>query len=68
MKVGCWCLGAPSVAQRAAPEPVFLLGEHHDAAPFGGLVGKGGQLGPVGELLDVTPGSGTNSTAWRLPA
>ena len=41
------------------PQAVAFLGQHHDAAPFGGLVGQGGELGGVGQvLLTDTPRRG----------
>ena len=34
----------------AAPDAVFLLGEHHDGAAFRRLVGERGELGGIGKL------------------
>ena len=35
----------------AAAQVELLLGEHHDGAAFGRLVGEGGQLRGVGQAL-----------------
>ena len=52
----------------ALAEPVALLGEHHDAAPLGGLVGQRGELRRVGERRPRRrPAAGTKSVACRLP-
>ena len=59
--------GAQSL-QLALPQAVLLLGQHHDAAPFRGLVGQGGQLGRVGQLVrSSTPVDREKAAAWRLP-
>ena len=40
--------------QLPPPQAVFL-GQHHDAAPFRGFVGQGGQLGHVGQFFHIDP-------------
>jgi hypothetical protein len=52
----------------AAAQAVLLLGQNHDRAALGRLVGQAGKLRGIGQFLSVTPLTGRNSTACRLPS
>ena len=52
----------------AAADAIFLLRQHDDRAALRRLVAKRGELRRVGQLCALTPGSGRNSVAWRLPS
>ena len=53
----------------APADAVFLLRQHDDRAALRRFVGQRGKLRRVGQfLLGVTPASGKNSVAWRLPS
>ena len=53
----------------ATADAVFLLGQHHDRAPFRGLVGERGQLRRIRQfLLGDAASTGRNTVAWRLPS
>jgi hypothetical protein len=45
-----------------------LLGQHHDAAALGRLVGQRGELRGVGQLALGHAGAGRKAAAWRLPS
>ena len=56
-----------SAREISVAEPVFLLGQHDDAAALRRLIREGRELGGVGQGLLLHAIRGENSVAWGSP-